>query len=665
MNGLFTAFPNKEYILVSFRRTAISLCAATATSLALVAPANAIVVDDPVTDFADAGNFQIHPIGSYDSGQFDESAAEIVDYYADQQLVLTVNAQSGAIDLISLEDPANPTKVGDVTAGTGSSINSVEVRSDGLAVAAVEPANKTDEGSMLFFDANTGDVLGTVALGNGEEDAALPDMIGISADGRHAFVANEGEPAEDYSVDPEGSVSIVALPELGDLRAPAQSDVRVADFRAFNTDGALGDGVRIFGPATVDGQPYETTAAQNLEPEYITEVGGKLYTTLQENNAVAVIDLESAEVENIFPLGTTDHSVVPLDASDRDDTINITEWPVQGIHQPDAIVGYQAGDGNDYVVMANEGDARDWDAYSEEARIKHLGDPEETDYADNPLPGLCEGFAGMSDEEIEAFQEDESAGRLRVTLADGLSADGDCYEELYSFGSRSFSIHAADGRQVFNSGDDFERITARLHAEGSLLFNSGHDEAWFDSRSDNKGPEPEGVALGNIGGRDYAFIGLERIGGVFVYDITDPAAASYVAYVNNRDFSVSAIDEETEEVVGNWADGGDLGVEGLVFIPAADSPNGKDLLVVGNEVSGTTTVFEITGAVTGGDDDADEPSRPSSGSSGSSAGVLGVGAVIAIVAALGGVLAHNPTVIQALLQALPADMRAEVEKFLP
>lgn len=603
---------------MNLRRTAISLCAAAATALTLVTPAQALVVANPVTDFANAEDFQIHPIGSYDTGQFDESAAEIVEYYAEKKLILTVNANSGAIDLISIEDPTAPTKVGSISAGTGTSINSVQVRADGLAVAAVQPENKTDEGSMLFFNAASGEELGSVALGG-----ALPDMVGITADGKYAFTANEGEPADDYSVDPEGSVSLVALPEEGDLRAPTAADVRVADFRAFNAEGALPDGVRVFGPSDVEGTP-----AQNLEPEYIAESDGKLYATLQENNAIAVIDIATATVERIFPLGTVDHAVTPLDASDRDSGIEITNHPVKGFHQPDTVVAT----GN-YLVMANEGDARDWDAYSEEARVKDLGDPDEG------LPGLCEGYQGLTAEEIDTLQSDEAIGRLNITLADGLNADGTCYEQLYSFGSRSFSIYSTDGQEVFNSGDDFEQITARLHQEGKLVFNSSHDEAWFDSRSDNKGPEPEGVTLGTVGDREYAFIGLERVSGVIVYDITDPANATYAGYVSNRDYSVSAIDEESEELVTNWADAGDLGPEGLKFIPAAHSPNGKDLLVVGNEVSGTTTIFEIAS----GQQQEEEVE-----STGSSAEAFGIGALLAIIAAI----ALNLPMLKSLVEKL-------------
>ncbi|MGP6172834.1 choice-of-anchor I family protein [Corynebacterium sp. A21] len=615
---------------MSIRRSAIALCAAVATSLTLVVPANAAVVANPVIDAAPGAEISMKPLGSHETGQFDESAAEIVTYHAETQQLLVVNALSGNIDILDLRDPANPTKVTEITSGAGNSINSVAVRADGLAVANVEPADKTAEGSMLFFDANTGEELGRVTLGG-----ALPDMVGISADGKYAFSANEGEPAEDYTADPEGSVSIVTLPALGVVEAPTQTDVRVADFRAWNEGGTrtLHEDVRIFGQVGAS-----TTIAQNLEPEYITEIDGKAYATLQENNAIAVIDLASATVEEIFPLGFNDLSTdFGIDASDRDDGINIQNWPIKSIPMPDAIESYSTG-GQNYLVMANEGDARDWEAYSEEVRIKDLGDEDEG------LAPICEDFETGSELSIAQLQEDSNLGRLNITTSMGLSEDGSCFTELYTFGGRGFSIFDTTGNKVFNSGQQFEDKLAQLHDEGKLLFNASHDEAWFDSRSDNKGPEPEGVALGEINGKTYAFIGLERIGGVFVYDVSNPAAAEYVTYVNNRDFSLSAIDEETEELNGNWAQGGDLGPEGLAFIPAADSPNGKNLLAVGNEVSGTTTIFEIDSMVT-----TPQPSGSSS-ATGMLAGLVGLAALI------GGVLTHFSGVIPQL--------QAEIQKLL-
>ena len=587
-------------------RTGLAAACATALTLGLVSPATAAVVAEPVKDLADGATADISVLGSYGAGAFNESAAEIVAFHADSKRILTVNALSGKIDVLDAADPSKPTKVGEVSGGENTTINSVAVRNDGLAVAAVEPENKTDAGELIFFDAGAekpGTVLGRVGVG------ALPDMVTITPEGDYALVANEGEPAEDYSVDPEGSVSVVKLP--ASVEAATQADVRTADFRAF--EGTLADkGVHIYGQVGAS-----TTEAQNLEPEYIAVAGGKAYVTLQENNAVAVVDIASATVEDVWPLGYTDRREVPMDISDKDGKINIRTAPVKGILQPDSIAAYEV-DGTTYLVTANEGDARDWEAYSEEERIKKLGGKK--------LAPICEGYAGMTADEIEEFQADENAGRLKITTAFGLNEEKNCYEDLYTYGGRSFSIFTADGTRVFDSGAEFEELTAKLLPE---YFNTNHTENEFESRSDDKGPEPEGVALGEINARTYAFVGFERLGGVIVYDITDPAKPAYTAYINNRDFSINMeelADEGDDAVKAGLEKVGDLGAEGLTFVPAKDSPNGENLLIVGNEVSGTTTVFQVDSLI----EAPAEPAQPGTNGEGSS---LSKGGVIAIALA--------------------------------
>ena len=587
-------------------RTGLAAACATALTLGLVSPATAAVVAEPVKDLADGATADISVLGSYGAGAFNESAAEIVAFHADSKRILTVNALSGKIDVLDAADPSKPTKVGEVSGGENTTINSVAVRNDGLAVAAVEPENKTDAGELIFFDAGAekpGAVLGRVGVGS------LPDMVTITPEGDYALVANEGEPAEDYSVDPEGSVSVVKL--SASVKAATQADVRTADFRAF--EGTLADkGVHIYGQVGAS-----TTEAQNLEPEYIAVAGGKAYVTLQENNAVAVVDIASATVEDVWPLGYTDRRDVPMDISDKDGKINIRTAPVKGILQPDSIAAYEV-DGTTYLVTANEGDARDWEAYSEEERIKKLGGKK--------LAPICEGYAGMTADEIEEFQADENAGRLKITTAFGLNEEKNCYEDLYTYGGRSFSIFTADGKRVFDSGAEFEEITAKLLPE---YFNTNHTENEFESRSDDKGPEPEGVALGEINGRTYAFIGFERLGGVMVYDITDPAKPAYTAYINNRDFSINMeelAEDGDDAVKAGLEKVGDLGAEGLTFVPAKDSPNGENLLIVGNEVSGTTTVFQVDSLI----EAPAEPAQPGTNGEGSS---LSKGGVIAIALA--------------------------------
>ncbi|WP_284522815.1 choice-of-anchor I family protein [Corynebacterium aquatimens] len=542
---------------MTLSRSAVALTTAAAVSLASLAPASAAVVANPTYHQADAASVKMAAIGSYGAGIFNESAAEIVAYHPASKRILTVNANSGKIDVLDAADPTAPQKIGEVFGGEGTTINSVSVRPDGLAVATVEPSDKTAAGEVIFFNAGAeevGAVLGRVGVGS------LPDMVTVTPDGKYALVANEGEPAEDYSVDPEGSVSVIALPE--GVAAAKQEDVRTAGFTTFNEPGALPTGVHIFGQVGAS-----TTVAQNLEPEYIAVDGGKAYVTLQENNAIAVVDIAAAKVERIFPLGYQDRLKVPADISDKDKKINIANWPVKGILQPDSIAAYNVG-GKTYLVTANEGDARDWEAYSEEARVKDLGKKD--------LAPICEGFNGWDAEKIKDFAKDENAGRLKITTAFGLDADKGCYNEIYAFGGRSFSIFdAASGERVFDSGAEFETITSKIL---SGYFNTNHSENGLESRSDDKSVEPEGVAVGEIDGRTYAFIGFERLGGVMVYDITDPAKATYQAYINNRDFTVNM---EDEEKAGNTAAAlakvGDLGAEGLAFVPAKDSLTGRTL----------------------------------------------------------------------------------------
>ncbi|MDW8462068.1 MAG: choice-of-anchor I family protein [Geminocystis sp.] len=280
-------------------------------------------------------------------------------------------------------------------------------------------------------------------------------------------------------------------------------------------------------------------------------------------------------------LGIIQVQPTALDVSDRDNRINIANWPVLGMFQPDAIATYRAGDGKIYLVTANEGDAREWPGFGEEVRVASLR------LDGNAFPNASQ------------LQRNDQLGRLTVTTTLGdTDRDGD-FDKLYLFGTRSFSIWDSNGNLVFDSGSQFEEIIARLIAQGqlpSIAFNANNDDNnSFDTRSDNKGPEPEGVVLGTIRDRTYAFIGLERIGGVMVYDITDPLHPTFVQYVNNRNF----VDAQGNILPVRLPNGrsnpavGDLGPEGLAFISAQDSPTGTPLLVVSNEISGTTSIWEV------------------------------------------------------------------------
>lgn len=489
----------------------------------------------------DVPAISLKKLGTYESGLIDESAAEIVAYDARSRRLFVTNANDQSVDVLSIRNPRHPTKLFSMDLTPYGEPNSVAV-SRGVVAVAVAAQQAGEEGEVAFFN-RRGQLLNRLGVG------FLPDMLTFSPDGTKLVVANEGEPNDDYTLDPEGSVSVISISHP--IRDLTQDDVATAEFTAFNHV-ALDDSVRIFGPGA--------TVAQDLEPEYvaISEDSTTAYVAMQENNAYAVVDLATAQVTDIIGFGTKNYNTIQtaMDASDKDDMVNIRPWPVLGFYQPDSIAAYDF-DGQTYLVTANEGDARDYDGFSEEERVDDL-------ILD---PSLLAAYPNI--------QDDEALGRLKTTTVNGdIDNDGDV-DQIYAYGGRSFSIfNATTGTIVYDSGSDFARITASLSQE---LFNLD------DGRSDDKGAEPEALTLGKIGNNTYAFIGLERTGGIMVYDITNPLSPYFVQYVNNTDLS-GDVDAGTV---------GDVAPEGLAFIPAHKSPIRKPLLAVANEVSGTTTVYVI------------------------------------------------------------------------
>jgi len=423
--------------------------------------------------------------------------------------------------------------------------------------ASLPAADKTAPGNLVLFRHDGSHIRST-------QVGALPDMVTFDPTGLRVLVANEGEPnsyGQPDSVDPVGSVSVVNALFLA---VGISGNVRTIEFTDFNTGGPrageLPAGVRIFGPGA--------SVAQDLEPEYITLDAAsplRAFVTLQENNAVAELDLARMRVKAIRALGSKDHSVDGngFDASDRDEGVNIATWPVKALYMPDGIASYRTK-GSTYLVTANEGDAREWDGFVEAVRVGA------SSYVLDPVayPNAAE------------LKNNPALGRLNVTTATGKNAAGTAFDSITAFGGRSFTIWSSDGNQVWDSGDDFERITAEHLPDN---FNSNNDENSFDTRSDDKGPEPEGVAVGEVDKRQLAFVVLERVGGMMIYDVTDPTKPVFLQYLNNRVF--------TGEQVGP-----DSGPEVVKFVSAGESPNGKPLVLVSNEISGTVSFYQPTSA---------------------------------------------------------------------
>jgi 2',3'-cyclic-nucleotide 2'-phosphodiesterase / 3'-nucleotidase / 5'-nucleotidase len=484
-------------------------------------------------------------VGTYNTGAYTTtaSAAEVVAHHPGSQRLFVVNGLSRTVDIISVAVPTTPTLFASVNLSSLGSPNSVAVNGNVVAVA-VEASTVTNPGLVVFMDI-TGTIQNSVTVG------ALPDMVTFSPNGQFALSANEGEPRG--AIDPEGSVSVIDL--SGGVAAASVTTLGFTQFSTATIDGRI----RVVSPTA--------TLAQDLEPEYITVLpdNSAAYVTLQENNAVAVINLSGPlTVTALVGLGYKNHNTAGFgfDASDRDTRINIIPRRVFGMYQPDAIAAYETG-GQTYLITANEGDLRD----SEQRRVSALSlDSTVFPTSTNPIT-------------------DSNLGRLNVSIARPISqtlwpdpdGDGDI-DNLYAAGARSFSIWSTSGALVFDSGEHMERAMQRALP---AAFNNDATGG-FDSRSDDKGPEPESVVVGAVQGRQYAFIGLKRIGGVLVYDVTNPNAPTYVQYVNNRVITNTLTPAAR-----------DLAPETLIFVTAANSPSGKPLVIVANEVSGSTSIFEI------------------------------------------------------------------------
>lgn len=498
--------------------------------------------------------FQIKYISSHHTGLFNQSAAEITAYDPAPKHLFLVNAVSSNLIVLDLSNVNTPTLKSQISLSNwGAMANSVSVY-NGLVAVAVEATTKTDNGKVVFFDVN-GNYLNNVEVG------ALPDMLTFSPNGRYIVVCNEGEPNNSYTIDPQGTISIIDL--VNGVNNPIVTNV---DFTAYDGQENLlrNQGIRIFGP--------NATTSQDLEPEYATidKDNKYAYITLQENNAVAKIDITNGTIVYLKPLGYKNHNLVgtEFDASDRDNKINIKNWPVYGMYQPDGITNFKFNN-KTYLVTANEGDSRDYSGYSEEKRVSSLNlDPT--------------AFPNAAD-----LKKNENLGRLNVTNATGDANKDGLFEELYVFGGRSFSIWDEDLNLVWDSGSEFENRLSQIYPNN---FNTEHTSNSFDTRSDNKGPEPEDVIVAEIDGKMYAFVVLERTGGFFVYDVTNPAAPSFVTYFNHRNFSAPFPSNPT---ISQLEAIGDLGPESIKFIPANQSPNGQNLIVVANEISGSVSVFQI------------------------------------------------------------------------
>ena len=541
----------------------------------------------------------LHTGGTYRSGYNNASASNSVAYDPHTHRLFVANGATQRIDVVNLGggaiDPSRPQRL-----SRKCSLRVVEpeplsppsaytpfylaLRKDGLlAVVLRQRDDATAQGKVVLLDAREDCSAPPVAV---VDVGFMPAEAGFAPDGGYLLVTSEGEPSEDYRTDPPGSVSIIDL--TGGV-AGAKEITRVT-FKQFDPlkERLIAQGVRITGPDTI-------SVEQDLEPEGIAISANSraAWITLPENNAVATLDIRSGKFVAIRSFGFKDYSDEPsgLDPTDNDGPPpHIQTWPIRGMYMPKQ-VAIAAPLGYPILVYPNRGVRRHLAAYGDEVRLSDLPLVTPSIFRD-----LDPTFFPPNDPNTAALRD----LRLKVSWVDG-DDNGDGYlEDIYAFGGRSFSIRTLDNMLLFDSGDDFEQITAQAWRDtnGFFLFNTPDDENVFDGTSDLRGPEPVSVATGRIGMNTYAFIGLERVGGVMTYDITNPFKPTFQHYINNRNFDLNPKDGDgvcakQQPETGECPNVGDLSAERIIFIGAHDSPVGTPLLVVSNATSGSATIFVI------------------------------------------------------------------------
>jgi 5'-nucleotidase len=480
-----------------------------------------------------------------------EAGSEISAYDATEKKLFITNGATNKVDVVSMSDVQAPELLTSIDLATyGASVQSVAVKNGKLAIA-VGSANKvTTKGRVVVLSTSDYAEILDVEVGY------LPDMVTFNEDGTKIVVANEGEPIAtaigDYVSDANMTVTTVGTD--GDYVDVAGSIgiVTVADgsYVDINFSTATLDAALDATPVRLGGTPSNDQTL-DIEPEYITVKGNFAYVTLQENNAVAKVDLTNNTLEFVRSLGAKDYESENRIDIEEDGIISLKNYKgLKSLYMPDSISSYSFG-GATYLVTANEGDGREYPV---------------SDVSGGPDTG-----------DVLTDEKKISKLTLDASIADYYADDNDLKvltdvstsTTLYTLGGRSFSIWDTNGNLVWDSGDAISRAVATYEPK---LFNQ--DDGAMDGRSGNKGAEPEALSVGTIDGKTYAFVGLERQSAIVIYDITNPYETTFVDYVVTHEQN-------------------DVSPEGMVFIPAASSPNGKNLLVVSYEMSGSTVVYEI------------------------------------------------------------------------
>ena len=537
-----------------------------------VLTASTLVFAGQFPALANEAAVKVTEISSITSGD-GEGSAEIATFHAASKRVFATNGVKNTIDIFDISDVSNPKKVGSVALSPyGNDVTSVAAGKD-VVVAVVNVADKfsatgvppTTNGKIVVFDTNgkvlsSPDVLGV-----------LPDSVSFAPNGTTALVAIEAQPVcakddpataakedTDYTKasDPVGGVTVV------DLSNPSAPVLRFAGFDQFTVSEMRAKGIAV--------SSVVNNVSKDFEPEFVSAVDNNYaYVTIQEANAIGKLNIQSATFESITRAFESRVATVARDTSDRDSSAGPRNYRnVVGASQPDAIAGFKLGSGH-YFVTANEGDAREYTCLNDDLRASAL----KVDTKRFPDWKTLSGNAAL--------------GRAKVnpTIGDK-DGDGDI-DTIHLRGSNSMTMYR-NGIAIWDSADLLDQI--QTQAFGVANINGSHslsaDKATMNyvgqDRSDDKGAEPEGVAVGMVGDRRIAVLGLERMSALAVFDITQPGSPVFLEWLQMLPTKATPAKD-----VKHWSP------EGIVFVPANKSPSGKALIITSYELSGSLSIHQM------------------------------------------------------------------------
>ena len=537
-----------------------------------VLTASTLVFAGQFPALANEAAVKVTEISSITSGD-GEGSAEIATFHAGSKRVFATNGVKNTIDIFDISDVSNPKKVGSVALSPyGNDVTSVAAGKD-VVVAVVNVADKfsatgvptTTNGKIVVFDTNgkvlsSPDVLGV-----------LPDSVSFAPNGTTALVAIEAQPVcakddpataakedTDYSKasDPVGGVTVV------DLSNPSAPVLRFAGFDQFTVADMRAKGIAV--SAVVN------NVSKDFEPEFVTAVDNNFaYVTIQEANAIGKLNIQSASFESITRAFESRVARVARDTSDRDAGAGPRTYTnVVGASQPDAIAGFTVGAGQ-YFVTANEGDAREYTCLNDDLRASAL----KVDTKRFPDWKTLSGNAAL--------------GRAKVnpTIGDK-DGDGDI-DTIHLRGSNSMTMYR-NGIAIWDSADLLDQIqtqafgVANINGSHSLSSDKSTMNYVGQDRSDDKGGEPEGVAVGMVGDRRIAILGLERMTALAIFDITEPRNPVFQEWLQMLPTKATPAKD-----VKYWSP------EGIVFVPANKSPSGRALIITSYELSGSLSIHQI------------------------------------------------------------------------